>query len=90
MRIRKNWLSMTTTERNTYLQAVLELKNTTGNPLALPAQQYSIYDRLVLIHQSIQNLSTPFSGSTTDGAHQFFHFLVVMTRKITHPDYWSG
>jgi hypothetical protein len=75
MRVRKNWMSMDTTERNTYLEAVLTLKATVANPLALPAQQYSIWDQFVLIHQAIQNMSHPYSANTADGAHGFLHFL---------------
>lgn len=75
MRVRKNWLSLNTNERNTYLQAVLTLKNTIANPMAPVADRYSVYDMFVLIHQSIENLTTQYSGFATDGAHGFFHFL---------------
>ncbi|MBN4081330.1 tyrosinase family protein [Caldithrix abyssi] len=66
---------MTTTERETYLEAVLTLKNTIANPAAPLAQQYSIWDEFVLIHLSIQDLTHPYSGVAVDGAHGFFHFL---------------
>lgn len=76
MRVRKNWLAMTTPEREMYLRAVLTLKRDIANPGALPADQYSVYDMFVLIHQALQNGETPYSPATgVDLGHQGFHFL---------------
>ena len=75
MRVRKNWLALTTAERDTYLQAVLTLKNTVANPGAPVAQRYSTYDQFVLIHQALAGGQTPFSGETVDLGHQGWHFL---------------
>lgn len=75
MRLRKNWLALTTAERNTYLQAVLTLKNTVANPGAPVAQRYSIYDQFVLIHQALAGGQTPFSGESVDLGHGGWHFL---------------
>lgn len=75
MRVRKNWLALTTAEREVYLQAVLTLKNTIANLSAPTGQQYSIYDRFVLIHQALANGQTPFSGETVDLGHGGWHFL---------------
>ena len=75
MRIRKNWLSLTTTEREKYLRGVLTMKATTANPGVPLAQQYNVYDKYVLIHLSIQAIYGPGWAGTVDGGHGGPHFL---------------
>jgi hypothetical protein len=57
MGVRKNATRMTTPERESFLRAVLVLKNTIANPGDAPAKQISIYDQFVALHLGAINIT---------------------------------
>lgn len=69
MRIRKNALYLTPTERDNFLRAVLTLKNTVANPGDPPAQQISIWDQFVALHFYVFSINVPVGPSPVDVAH---------------------
>ena len=70
MRVRKNWVTLTETERQNFLQAVVLLKDAE----AFSGAGYSRYDMFVLIHFMIESVSTTgFPGY--DAGHGLPHFL---------------
>ena len=49
MGVRKSFRTLTATERDSFLRAVLTLKNTIANPGAPASQQISVYDQFSAI-----------------------------------------
>lgn len=69
MRIRKNALYLTPTERDNFLKAVLTLKHTVANPGDPPAQQISIWDQFTALHLYVFSINVPVGPSPVNIGH---------------------
>ncbi|MEP7336136.1 MAG: tyrosinase family protein [Acidobacteriota bacterium] len=70
MKIRKNALYLSATERDNFLSAVLTLKNTIANPAAPAAQQISIWDQFVALHFYVFSITVPGEAFPVNVGHQ--------------------
>ncbi len=69
MRIRKNILALSTTEKNNFFRALLMLKAEIVNPGAAVANQISTYDFYAAYHQAIFAVTTPGEAFNINGGH---------------------
>ncbi len=69
MSIRKNALYLDTNERETFLRAVLSLKNTIANPGDPVPQQISIWDQFVALHLYVFSINVPVGVSPVNIGH---------------------
>ena len=53
MGIRKNFLYLTSDERDQFFEALLKMKAHMVNPMAPAADQYSVYDQLASRHWAV-------------------------------------
>ena len=75
MGIRKNFLYLTSDERDQFFEALLKMKAHIVNPMASAADQYSVYDQLASLHWAVFNVSLNQNGPFVNAGHQGPAFL---------------
>jgi hypothetical protein len=71
MKIRKSFSRMPLAERNAFLAALMQMKNTLANPMEPDVTRHiSIYDQFVLIHNSADQGISLNGAASVDPAHQ--------------------